>query len=132
MYDHAQHTHQYSIRMKDKYRQNHPLEHAGSSAGASASASTSASVTSTSVSSDAARQLHSQRESETHPLDILEYHEIPEPQVRVVGISQSPTLLIAVFSPHSDMILVEQIGSRSRVVRAQCYITACKLLMFCL
>ena len=35
MYDHAQNTHEFSHRMKAKYRREHPLEEAGSSASSS-------------------------------------------------------------------------------------------------
>ncbi|KAI0754083.1 caspase domain-containing protein [Daedaleopsis nitida] len=90
MYDHAQHTHQYSIRMKDRYRQTHPLEGTGSTgSSASANAGTSASVTTMGASTDTAASLtesDSGRQSPTHPLDKLEFIEIPEPQVRAIDI----------------------------------------------
>ncbi|KAI0687556.1 caspase domain-containing protein [Earliella scabrosa] len=82
MYDHAQNTHEFSHRMKAKYRREHPLEEPGSSTGSSTvteSASGGSGTSATDV-SQASGGGPAQRD-DSHPLDAYEYSEIPEPQL---------------------------------------------------
>ena len=91
MYDHAQNTHEFSHRMKAKYRREHPLEEAGSSTSslterASGTGPTNATDVNVSQESGGGR---AQRD-DSHPLDAYEFSEIPEPQLggqrRIVSV----------------------------------------------
>ena len=84
MYDHAQNTHEFSHRMKAKYRREHPLEEAGSSTSSSslterASGPVLTGATGVDVSEESGGG-RAQRD-DSHTLDAYEFSEIPEPQL---------------------------------------------------
>ena len=107
MYDHAQNTHEFSHRMKAKYRREHPLEEAGSSTGSSTITESASGGSGTSVTdvSQASGGGPAQRD-DSHPLDAYEYSEIPEPQLggqrRIVsevcaGLLSDEVLMVSVL-----------------------------------
>lgn len=73
MYQHAQKTHEYSYRIKDRYRHEHPDEASGSS--------TTIANGSTGDFKESSEDPEHLQETPLHPLDTYDYTDIPEPQL---------------------------------------------------